>query len=1250
MNLIEFRQNNPEHAHLSPEALSQLLYDNNPEFEKSGVSLEDFSLKVGVEEDRISRLPDRGLVSELGHAIPRGVREGYGMGLKTTHVAGKSLGLPEALYPSEEYIEEVETKTETDPFYMRGQLAEKKGLARDVISGVESAATSMSAMVPGAGVGLASSAAGGPISATVGTIVGAATSGGVMFGGGEYYDFIKTAEDMLGPSYIKKYTDQGHSQEDAAQLAAIDIYKVASPQALKSAAAEMGFEFATNIADLLIFKGGIKVASAPVKAGIKAKLKGALKAYGENVLKLSAVEVPAEMATGASQAKSYAPIYKEAGKEAPDPAEWAKEAIIPTLAAVGLGFAPVATVGQRLARPRQAGRQDTEDTQPQFTQEDLIQGIQGIKSSLDSGEVTPAQLREALKELPEDHIHAVAINEVLKDESPTARPIDLTVPKQTGADFLLREQNQEEIDKISRREETVEQLKQNLDVKLQAEEAATEEQYWQDSEAAIKQQQLERQIGLGREKYGARPTTVQQPVFTEEEIRAEAPAPEKTDVALEGVGATIEKPVEKISERIINSAIIYKGEVYQAPLHGQAIEKASVATGDSVDDIVKSQYTGEGFIDAFITNKGNVINRFEASLKFNVSSGEMLLKKEAATKTDRRTKQLKSLRIKEKRISQRRVDEIRRKTIGEMTEEEKGIALKYHELTGLQSKRAYNESEKKSIQVSLDVDALKWVNDTFGHDVAGNDLLVAVGKALTQTDIDSYHISGDEFYLQSDSMENVDKAIEKAYAYLKDNPLDLKYPDGTKTTYEAGFSYGTGKDLKKAETELQKHKTKRKLSERGAKPARGLGERTEGDEAGLEREDTGREVKPKKGFRRKKEQPSKFRTLRGAIKAMGFINFLNFKGELKDLSRFDRIAVARKNGVPIDLAVRQLREDNWLDPGTTVSDFLEMLRTDFKRLLSRDRLTTDLSDKKAYQKSVEEKKFEKELAHEPEAPPEGKYVQINAEDLPMGRKLTLLEGKSPGGWDIYQVTEKDPFSITLKDGIEIELKPLDKVEVLKKDLPKKPVGLEENALIEQDKIRPKKQGIGKGEFWEYRDEKGIYTVAPNKKEAVKRANAILQKLSEPAESIKPETQPDISETKEVAKEAIQAKPATEEKAPTDMFGQPVPTDMFGKAIEQPTKQKQERKTKEKRPPTQAQKPLFGEDKTQIQPELPLDKKPSEKDTLKTITAEMGKGLKHTTEVEVEETGEIVKITQDAGQALTDIDNKIFSYKQLLDCI
>ncbi|OEU68461.1 MAG: hypothetical protein BBJ57_07225 [Desulfobacterales bacterium PC51MH44] len=179
------------------------------------------------------------------------------------------------------------------------------------------------------------------------------------------------------------------------------------------------------------------------------------------------------------------------------------------------------------------------------------------------------------------------------------------------------------------------------------------------------------------------------------------------------------------------------------------------------------------------------------------------------------------------------------------------------------------------------------------------------------------------------------------------------------------------------------------------------------------------------------------RSVRGYIKFLGGINFLNYEGELRDMPLDVKVLQNKKTGVPIDNLVDQLIEDNWLDPGTPVADFLEMLRTDYKTLLSRDRLTVDAAEKKEYQKTEKEKQFEKEISREPEEPPKGEYVQMNAEDLPEGKQLTLIEGKSPDGWDVYEVTEKDPFTITLKDGIEIELKPLDKVEVLKGDLPAK---------------------------------------------------------------------------------------------------------------------------------------------------------------------------------------------------------------------
>ena len=187
-----------------------------------------------------------------------------------------------------------------------------------------------------------------------------------------------------------------------------------------------------------------------------------------------------------------------------------------------------------------------------------------------------------------------------------------------------------------------------------------------------------------------------------------------------------------------------------------------------------------------------------------------------------------------------------------------------------------------------------------------------------------------------------------------------------------------------------------------------------------------------KGKKKVSTKGQNIRTLRGYVNHIGKINKLNFKGEVDSLP-LDAKYLFKNDGIPIDDAVRQLREDDWLDKDATVSSFLEELRIN-PAILSRDRLARDISEKKEHEKTKAEKKFEKETAWEPEAPPKGEYVTIRAEDLPEGKKVTLIESKSKEGWDVYEVQEKDPFSITLVDGEAIELKPLDKVQVLKEDL------------------------------------------------------------------------------------------------------------------------------------------------------------------------------------------------------------------------
>lgn len=181
----------------------------------------------------------------------------------------------------------------------------------------------------------------------------------------------------------------------------------------------------------------------------------------------------------------------------------------------------------------------------------------------------------------------------------------------------------------------------------------------------------------------------------------------------------------------------------------------------------------------------------------------------------------------------RRQDTDRRKTVSEMSPEEMKRELLTDYLTGLGNKRAYEESEKKAHQVSIDADALKWVNDNLGHQT-GDKLLKKIGEALKQEGLEAYHISGDEYYIQSDSDVFLEDAVKKAYSYLKENPINIALPDGTKALFTGGFSYGRGQNIEEAETRLQLHKTERELSGsrsvRGAEPSGSIRKISEGDQ------------------------------------------------------------------------------------------------------------------------------------------------------------------------------------------------------------------------------------------------------------------------------------------------------------------------------------------------------------------------------------------------------------------------------------
>lgn len=171
------------------------------------------------------------------------------------------------------------------------------------------------------------------------------------------------------------------------------------------------------------------------------------------------------------------------------------------------------------------------------------------------------------------------------------------------------------------------------------------------------------------------------------------------------------------------------------------------------------------------------------------------------------------------KAEERRKDAEKRKRVEEMSPEEMRKELLTDPLTGLGNKRAYEEDPRLPIQVFVDVDSLKWVNDNISHQ-AGDELLKAVGQAFRGPRYRAYHISGDEFIIEAPTVEAANDYIESALQYLDKLTFEYALPDGTTITKKgAGISYGISTTVELAEAELQRHKAEREA--RGLRAARG---------------------------------------------------------------------------------------------------------------------------------------------------------------------------------------------------------------------------------------------------------------------------------------------------------------------------------------------------------------------------------------------------------------------------------------------
>lgn len=140
-------------------------------------------------------------------------------------------------------------------------------------------------------------------------------------------------------------------------------------------------------------------------------------------------------------------------------------------------------------------------------------------------------------------------------------------------------------------------------------------------------------------------------------------------------------------------------------------------------------------------------------------------------------------------------------------------------MTGLGNRRAYDESAKLPVQVSIDADNLKWVNDNLGH-ASGDKLLEAIGRTLGDETPNAYHISGDEFVIQAATEAEARAIMDRVLDRLAGARIEVVDGNGTTVALDGvGVSFGIAENLHEAEQELAKHKAERERQ--GQRAARG---------------------------------------------------------------------------------------------------------------------------------------------------------------------------------------------------------------------------------------------------------------------------------------------------------------------------------------------------------------------------------------------------------------------------------------------
>lgn len=160
------------------------------------------------------------------------------------------------------------------------------------------------------------------------------------------------------------------------------------------------------------------------------------------------------------------------------------------------------------------------------------------------------------------------------------------------------------------------------------------------------------------------------------------------------------------------------------------------------------------------------------------------------------------------------------KPVTDLTDQEKTDRLYTDSLTGLKSRTWFEDQPTGQAVLLADMDGLKAVNDTYGHE-SGDALITAAGQAWQQAKAETQgpdvaRWGGDEFGAHGDA-DKLTGLAERANAILGARTFEFVHPDGTiKTESGFGFSYGIAPPgegehvLKQADQILQQHKLARR--------------------------------------------------------------------------------------------------------------------------------------------------------------------------------------------------------------------------------------------------------------------------------------------------------------------------------------------------------------------------------------------------------------------------------------------------------